>query len=120
MNKLSPSFCPRLAVTRRRDPKPAVPAEIDEEERSIGSVFNGTCPVRAVVERVSITPGGVFMVCWNVLSGGEPAMIRRVRLLFVTPLLEPSCTACCRLLAKACCRPGEDSCFCKAPLMTLR
>lgn len=69
----------RPCVAHRRDPKPAVPAEINDEEHNIGSVFNGTCPVRAVVERVTITPGGVFMVCWNVLSGGEPAMIRRVR-----------------------------------------
>lgn len=64
-------------ASHHRDPKPAVPAQIDEEEENIRSVVNGTCPVRAVVERVTVTPGGVFMVCWNVLAGGEPAVIRR-------------------------------------------
>lgn len=64
-------------ASHHRDPKPAMGPEIDAEEAAIRAVFNDTCPVRAVVERVAVTPGGVVLVCWNVVGGGEPTHIRQ-------------------------------------------
>ena len=55
---------------------PASAAEVDVEAGVVASVFNITCPLRAVLERVAVTPGGVVIACWNVASGGQPSEAR--------------------------------------------
>ncbi|PNH05211.1 hypothetical protein TSOC_008567 [Tetrabaena socialis] len=50
---------------------------VAEEERSIRSVCDRTCPVSAVLDRVVVTATGVVVACWQVLpEGGEPALLR--------------------------------------------
>uniref|UniRef100_A0A7S0V870 Uncharacterized protein n=1 Tax=Polytomella parva TaxID=51329 RepID=A0A7S0V870_9CHLO len=60
------------------DPKPASAAEVAVELESIRRTTQATCPIKAILERVVLTPLGVVVGCWQVLhSGGEPAEIRR-------------------------------------------
>jgi len=57
---------------------PATPQEVDAEAASVAAVFAATCPIRAVLERILVTPGGVVIACWNVVSGGQPSAVRRM------------------------------------------
>ena len=51
-------------------------AAVEAEAVAVAAVFNATCPLRAVLERVAVTPGGVVIACWNVAAGGQPADAR--------------------------------------------
>jgi|APGre2960657444_1045066.scaffolds.fasta_scaffold00198_1 predicted Rdx family selenoprotein len=55
---------------------PASAAQVDAEAAALRAVLNATCPLRAVLERVVVTPGGVIMACWNVAQGGQPQELR--------------------------------------------
>ena len=50
--------------------------EVNAEAAAVAAVFNATCPLRAVLERIAVTPGGVVIACWNVAAGGQPAEAR--------------------------------------------
>lgn len=54
-------------------------AEFDEEVRSVrDGVTNHFCPIKAVLERVSVTAGGAVVAGWNVekSSAGDPRDLR--------------------------------------------
>jgi hypothetical protein len=53
-------------------------AGFDEEVRAIRGVTRKFCPIRAVLERVTVTSGGVVVAGWNVerTSTGEPSDLR--------------------------------------------
>jgi len=55
---------------------PFTAEEVEAEAAAVAAVFNATCPLRAVLERVVVTPGGVVIACWNVASGGQPSEAR--------------------------------------------
>jgi hypothetical protein len=57
-------------------PVQASEAQVAAEARATARVLNATCPMRVVLERVTVTRGGVFIACWNVLAGGQPAGVR--------------------------------------------
>lgn len=57
-------------------PVAATPAEVDDEARVVQGILNSTCAIRAVLERVVVTRGGVVMAVWNVVAGGQPASVR--------------------------------------------
>ncbi|GBG00104.1 hypothetical protein Rsub_12845 [Raphidocelis subcapitata] len=58
-------------------PVPADAAAVEAEAAAVARVAQSTCPVRAVLERVAATAGGVLVACWQVLPGsGEPEDIR--------------------------------------------
>lgn len=46
------------------------------EASAAAAVFAATCPLRVVLDRVAVTPGGVVIACWNVVGGGQPAALR--------------------------------------------
>ena len=51
--------------------------EVAGEAAAIRAVARASCPIRAVIERVVVTPTGVVMALWNVKGGTEPADLRR-------------------------------------------
>ena len=54
----------------------ATPSQVEEEAAATAGVLNGTCPIHVVLERVTVTRGGVFIACWNVIGGGQPSALR--------------------------------------------
>jgi hypothetical protein len=57
-------------------PVPATQAQLAAERHATERVMNATCPMVLLLERVTVTRGGVFIACWNVISGGQPARLR--------------------------------------------
>lgn len=55
---------------------PATPAEVDAEVDIVRRIIGSSCAIRAILERVLVTRGGVVMAVWNVLTGAQPSMIR--------------------------------------------
>lgn len=55
---------------------PKSPAEVDAEADAVLRVVNRHCAIRAMLERVLVTRGGVVMGVWNVVDGAQPAAIR--------------------------------------------
>lgn len=61
------------------NPVPALSSAIDAEAGAALRALNPLCPVRAVLERIVATSGGVLMACWQVLPGStEPRRVRHV------------------------------------------
>jgi hypothetical protein len=58
------------------DPVQASDSEVDSEAAASAAVLNQTCAIKATLERVIITRTGVFIACWNVRAGGQPAALR--------------------------------------------
>lgn len=60
------------------DERAATPDEREDERRSISKVTDRFCPIKAVLERVVVTTGGVVLAGWNVekSSHGEPSELR--------------------------------------------
>lgn len=56
---------------------PASAGEVEAEAAAIALAAAAACPVRAVLERVVVTPGGTVLACWQVAAGAEPSALRR-------------------------------------------
>jgi hypothetical protein len=61
-----PPAIPANVRTDSQAPVPADAAAVEAEAAAVGGVAQSTCPVRAVLERVVATAGGVLVACWQV------------------------------------------------------
>lgn len=58
-------------------PVEASSAEVAIEEVAVERAAAHLCPLEVVLERVVATPTGNILACWQVLSGSDPAAMRR-------------------------------------------
>ncbi|KAH6758432.1 transmembrane protein [Perilla frutescens var. frutescens] len=57
-------------------PVPATETEIEAEAHAVEAVSKSICPLRIVLDRIILTPTGVLLGCWQVVSGADPVTIR--------------------------------------------
>ena len=81
-------------------PVEASSAEVATEVAAVRQAALPLCPLEVVLERVIATPTGNVLACWQVLSGSEPADLRRYAACanyWPLPACSPSCWGSCML-----------------------
>ncbi|KAH6773067.1 transmembrane protein [Perilla frutescens var. frutescens] len=57
-------------------PVPTTETEIEAEAHAVEAASKSICPMHIVLDRIILTPTGVLLGCWHVVSGADPVTIR--------------------------------------------
>ncbi|KAH6781572.1 transmembrane protein, partial [Perilla frutescens var. frutescens] len=57
-------------------PVPATETEIEAEAHAVEAASKSIYPIHIVLDRIILTPTGVLLGCWQVVSGADPVTIR--------------------------------------------
>ncbi|KAH6784484.1 transmembrane protein [Perilla frutescens var. hirtella] len=57
-------------------PVPTTEKEIEAEAHAVEAASKSICPMHIVLDRIILTPTGVLLGCWQVVSGADPVTIR--------------------------------------------